>query len=56
MSEVEDSSVERPESKSQATRFPVWIIIFSLIVAEQSFQWSSRLAFNVTMTVCCPLN
>jgi hypothetical protein len=33
MSEVEDSCVERPESKSQVTRFRVWIIIFSLIVA-----------------------
>jgi hypothetical protein len=33
MSEVEDNSVERPGSKSQATRFRVRIIIFSLIVA-----------------------
>jgi len=33
MSEVEDSSVERLEPKSRATRFRVWIIILSLIVA-----------------------
>lgn len=33
MADVENSTVERPESNSQPTRLPVWIIIFSLLVA-----------------------